>query len=340
MPVLADELQLAPGHVVINLPRHATDSDALPVSMEIMDGSGVVIDLTNRPAEKPLSAGTLKTYKSVMASFVRKGPQWSLYDADKIIAEFNNDEAEAYPWSKNLNSRATLLAALYHATKLEPYRTEMHRISGILKERYQEQKAATPRISYGEACARHTALLEKVADVTTASPQDLQLAIITGLACGAYPEFPPRRLMDLTELKFRDFDKDSDNYVNLNLFRSLGTSAPPTLVFNKYKTAASHGQVELSVPAALRPALEQLCATRELFSRSNYLFCDKGAHQLTSPTLCRMLKSVFGCSVDTLRSIFLSDMYKDMPPLKEMEATAEGMGHSVAAALSFYVKKD
>jgi hypothetical protein len=40
-----------------------------------------------------------------------------------------------------------------------------------------------------------------------------------------------------------------------------------------------------------------------------------------------------------LRSIFLSHYYRDLPKLEEMEELATKMGHSVNAAMGFYVKK-
>jgi hypothetical protein len=56
----------------------------------------------------------------------------------------------------------------------------------------------------------------------------------------------------------------------------------------------------------------------------------------------RLLGKVFGSfiSVDALRSIYLSEKYKDVPRMEDMEQTAREMGHSVSTAMTDYVKKD
>jgi hypothetical protein len=51
---------------------------------------------------------------------------------------------------------------------------------------------------------------------------------------------------------------------------------------------------------------------------------------------------VFGksISVDYLRSIYLSHIYKDVPKLEHLENIATQMGHSISTAMTDYVKKD
>jgi hypothetical protein len=55
----------------------------------------------------------------------------------------------------------------------------------------------------------------------------------------------------------------------------------------------------------------------------------------------RLLGKVFGpfISVDALRSIYLSEKYKDVPSMEDMEKTAEAMGHTITTSLTDYVKK-
>ena len=64
--------------------------------------------------------------------------------------------------------------------------------------------------------------------------------------------------------------------------------------------------------------------------------------KLTSPQISRMLNKIFGgkhISTDMLRHIYLSEVYKDVPPIRQMEQLASDMGHSVGTAMT-YVKKD
>jgi hypothetical protein len=62
-----------------------------------------------------------------------------------------------------------------------------------------------------------------------------------------------------------------------------------------------------------------------------------------SPTqLTQLLYGFFGKNISTsmIRQIFLSSKYKAIPALKELEETAEAMGHSVGEALKSYVKHE
>jgi len=56
----------------------------------------------------------------------------------------------------------------------------------------------------------------------------------------------------------------------------------------------------------------------------------------------RTLQKIFGktISVDNLRSIYLSEKYKNIPSLVDTEKTAEAMGHTVSTSLENYVKKE
>ena len=75
---------------------------------------------------------------------------------------------------------------------------------------------------------------------------------------------------------------------------------------------------------------------------SDYLFPKKdGEHPMSNVDYNRMLQKIFGkgISVDALRSIFLSEKYKDVPAIIEMEKTATAMGNDYMTGLKDYVKK-
>jgi hypothetical protein len=56
----------------------------------------------------------------------------------------------------------------------------------------------------------------------------------------------------------------------------------------------------------------------------------------------RLLNKIFGktISVDSLRSIYLSEKYKNVPNYNEMADTATKMGNSIPTSLINYVKKE
>ena len=63
---------------------------------------------------------------------------------------------------------------------------------------------------------------------------------------------------------------------------------------------------------------------------------------MNNSQLSKRIQEIYGNNVgcDVLRSIFLSDMYKDMPQLQKMEQVATEMGHNFSSAMNYYVKKD
>ena len=73
---------------------------------------------------------------------------------------------------------------------------------------------------------------------------------------------------------------------------------------------------------------------------SDYVLISSNNKPLSSSQITRMLNDVFGkkVSVNMLRHIYLTNYYKDVPPIKDMEKIAGKMGHSVKTALE-YVKK-
>jgi hypothetical protein len=78
-------------------------------------------------------------------------------------------------------------------------------------------------------------------------------------------------------------------------------------------------------------------------NKTDFLFPKlKGDTCMTNVDYNRMLQKIFGrfISVDALRSIYLSEKYKNVPSLVDMEKTAEAMGHQMTTALTDYVKKE
>jgi hypothetical protein len=69
------------------------------------------------------------------------------------------------------------------------------------------------------------------------------------------------------------------------------------------------------------------------------LFNTKGG-KLTSPNIATRLNEIFGKKVSTsaLRHIYISDKFKNMPSLKELQETASAMSHSIPQMLE-YIKK-
>jgi hypothetical protein len=150
----------------------------------------------------------------------------------------------------------------------------------------------------------------------------LQDYVILSLCCGIW--VPPRRSADWTEMLIRldKVDKDTDNYIEKKQF-----------VFNRYKTAKTYGTQHVNIPAGLMKILNA-------YIRHNpydYLLVDGDGNKISSAGLAQRLNRIFGNKISTslLRHIYLSDKYKDVPKLTDMEQTAQDMAHSLIESLQY-----
>jgi integrase len=111
------------------------------------------------------------------------------------------------------------------------------------------------------------------------------------------------------------------------------------IVFNAYKTSKRYGQQVYEIPPEVLPILKQYLK----LNKTDFLFPKReGQSCLSNVDYNRLLQKVFGksISVDELRSIYLSEKYKNVPSIQDMEATANAMGHSVQTGMTDYVKKE
>ena len=228
-----------------------------------------------------------------------------------------------------IRTQATTLAALWSFTGVEEYRVQMRKVSDEIREIYKDQLVEEHRrgswVTFHQISeigrAYHTRFTNHPSLETATN------ALITGLMSGMYPGCPPRRLMDYTEMKVRNFDAD-DNYINDGV-----------MIFNKYKTVKKDKEKgivsQLQVPAEMVPIIEYVKKN----TLSDYLLNNTLGAKFTSASLHKRLFSIFGFSVDMLRSIYLSEMHEGTPSIRDMESTAKNMGNSVGSQLGFYVKK-
>lgn len=280
----------------------------------------------NRPN---ISDSSVKTYVSCLVSLA-KGMNFDLIDdLDK------NEEAILHFLSeKPARSRKTTLSALFVLTGKNDYRDAMLVDCKTVNDDYKNQKKSKSEeenwISfddvkkiYDEYLAKASAMLNGKEILQTDVIVRFWLLVFLSGAAGN----PPRRSMDICLLKTKDFDREKDNYYD---------AKKKEFVFNVYKTAKVYGQQKLVLPKEL----QKLVAKWIKINPTEYFVFSSNNKQLTSPQVSKYLNSIFGkkVSTDLLRHAFLSDLYKDVPDLKSIEATATAMGHSPAQAM-LYVKK-
>lgn len=149
--------------------------------------------------------------------------------------------------------------------------------------------------------------------------------IILSLTSGIYMD--PRRSLDWTEMKTKNYDPENDNYVDLD---------NRVFVFNKYKTAKQYGEQKINIPSKLAKHLRRWIR----HSTQDYLLTTYTNFRISVSRLTHIINKIFGKHISTsmLRHIYLTNVYKDVPSIKEMNQMAKAMGHTTTMALQ-YVKK-
>lgn len=279
-----------------------------------------------------LSAGSLKTYTSLL-----KNVHKNVFK-DKDISKKDFDECDKIlEYLKELkpNQRKTILSGLVVISDKPKYRSAMlEDIKDYSKEINKQEKSVAQEANWIEqnelnevfANVKSTATaLYKKSKLTMSDLQDIQNYIILCLMTGLY--IPPRRNLDYTEMKIKNINKDTDNYIDKN-----------SLVFNTYKTAKFYGEQRIEIPKELKSILTKWIKIND----SEYLLFDINGSKLTSVKLTQRLNKIFGkhAGANLLRHLFLTEKFGDtIKKNNEIAESMEDMGSS-ASQLKVYVKHD
>ena len=282
-----------------------------------------------------ISASTIKTYLSLLRSlYYKQHPKGSeintkwFHKQDDII-ELLADKPAA--------SRKTTFAALIAVCdqdSVDKYKKALMADSKTYDNFIEsQQKSDTQKDnwkSFDEVKEKYAAMEARVKPLlnskTALDKKDLmtlQDFIILSLTSGVW--IPPRRSMDWVAFKIREVDRESDNYMDKNMFH-----------FSKYKTSKYYGEQTVEIPKGLKAILTKWVK----LNPHDYLLFNTEGEQLTNTRLTQKLNKIFDglkLSTSMLRHIYLTDKYKDIPALKELKKTAAEMSHSVSEALE-YVK--
>ena len=155
-----------------------------------------------------------------------------------------------------------------------------------------------------------------------------QSYILLCLISGQY--IVPRRLMDYTDLKIIDDEKN--NYYN---------EKKQLLLFRKYKTEKKYGEQIINIPDKLNRILK---AYKKYLQKNNieYFFTNNDK-PLNPSQLNIWINKIFSDAINRkinigvggLRHSYLSNKYKNIPALKDMIKTSQQMGHSLNQALLY-----
>jgi hypothetical protein len=201
-----------------------------------------------------------------------------------------------------------------------------------IKDNYKEQKMSDKQkenwMSFDEVKAVESRLLDIIKPILSqkhpVTSDQMNMIVdwlLVALSSGIY--FPPRR-SEWQYIKLKSVTPESDNYIDLK---------KGVFVLNQYKTAKLYGREEIPYGKPFGLLLKKVLA---VIPDQQFLLENKGK-QMNSSVITQRLNRIFGKKVSTsmLRHIYTTDKYGDMPALKELNASAEAMGHSLTQHLEY-----
>jgi len=288
-----------------------------------------------------LSNKSVQTYTSILWNMYKK-----IYDDGDV--DFNNflNETLFLKYLENYEPqrRKTYLTALTIITGSKHYRDMMINDakecdSELLKNKKtkkQEDNWLTSE-ELNDKIEKYKIIAEELftkqpTELTNKEFQNIQNYIILCLTTGKY--FPPRRSMDWTEFKIKNFELESDNYMikNKNCYK---------LYFNIYKTKKVYGTQTLIICDELKNILDKWYNIIETkYPDCDYLLTDRSQNKLDSSKLNQRFEAIFKkkSSVNILRHAYVSSKYDNIPDLEELKNDSEAMGHNLGTHLVYYKK--
>ena len=274
-----------------------------------------------------LSTSSVKTYISILSNIYKK------LNGEGNIEWFNKESNQILKCleEKNDQTKKTNLSALFILTGKQEYQSVMNSVMKTVNDNYKNQKMNEKQkenwISIDEIKEKYNVLSadanlmlnkKKILNENVMM-EFLLMSFLSGVI------MPPRRSLDYSEMKIRNFDTKTDNYYKGNKF-----------YFNKYKTVKTYGIQSLEIPKELNNVLKKWIKLNE----NDYMIYSSNGNKFTPPQITRTLNKIFGKKISTsmLRHIYLTDVYKDIPKINKMENLADQMGHSVSTAME-YIKR-
>lgn len=294
----------------------------------------------NRPN---LSQGSIRTYTSIIKNLGKEmkqdfsEPQFILKHHKEILEHLENT-----PPKLRKTRLASLVVFLSKEEKaedvLKKFRELMADDRKVAEDESKEQKLTDRQkqgwVDWDFVLQKYEELKKEVTPLLKQSSLDKKqfnrVQIFVLLSCLIL--IPPRRSLDWTSFKIRNVDKEKDNHLEL-------IKKKPYFIFNTYKTVSKYGQQKELIPNNLH----QIIKSWIKLNPNDYLLMNYNQSKSISPTqLTHLLHGFFDKPISTslLRHIYLTHKYGNLPAIKEMEATASSMGHSLNEALTTYVKKE
>lgn len=288
-----------------------------------------------------LSKKSVDTYTSILWNMYKK-----IFDDGEVDFDNFNNETLFLKYLEKFEprKRKTYLCALTIITGNKNYRDLMiqdaHACDNeLLKNEKTERQVDAWLTSkdINDTIEKYKIIAEElfikpVNELTNKEVQNIQTYIILVLTTGKY--FPPRRSMDWTEFKIKNFDLETDNYLikNKKYYK---------MYFNIYKTKKVYGTQTLIICDELKDILDKWYNIIEnKYPDCDYLLFDRNQNKLNSCKLNQRFEAAFGkkSSTNILRHAYVSSKYENLPNLVELKNDSEAMAHSLETHLVYFKK--
>ena len=280
----------------------------------------------NRPK---LSESSLKTYISILFNLHKH-----MDIKDETLSFFDSHCKEILEYLKDVlpQTRKSILSALFILTNNDEFRKVMLEDCSVVNNQYKEQKKSVKEtdgwISIDEIKTIYNELLEKVQNIFSQKiivNYNILVEFFLLMCLGGVSGLAPRRSLDYGLCKIKGYDIKTDNFYKNGKF-----------YFNKYKTAERYGTQSIDVPKDLQILIKKWIK----INPTDYLLFSSNKNHLSSSQITRMLNKILGkqTSTDILRHIYLTNYYKDVPAIEDMQKLSTSMGHSINQSM-LYAKK-
>ena len=309
----------------------------MATSMKVTD---FMIQLQNRLiADRKIAESTANQYIQTLWSLNGKRPFNNL----AWLKKFNEvqERINTYAPSTQLNQYMVLTSALSLFADKPTYKSAYNYWKDKMMEGKKEKAGSNPHeksdtqeenwLTWDEVSKKKFGLKEDISqfisnrNITAGQYDKLLQYVVLSL----YTDIAPRRNQDYLDMYVvKKLTKDADtnkNYYDLTTHK---------FYFNKYKTAKTYGQQSVDVPPELQTALAVYLKHHPLDKSKQkefkLLVKQDGSNLNSVNAITRILNRIFGKNVGSsmLRHIYITSKYGNT--IKDMEETAEEMGHSVS----------
>lgn len=266
--------------------------------------------LKNKPS---LSKSSLKTYLSHLITLCKNLNNFGTiedYNNNHVIMEYINKNIV------NINSRKSYLTALYVLTQNIIYKENFLEDLKIIKDNDNEnlmnKKQLQNYISFNDIIEKHSSLTRNTKE-----------HVILSLLGGIY--IPPRRLLDYTELKFKNYSVDTENYIDFDR---------KELCFNIYKTKSKYGKQIIKIPDELLDIIREYSSK----SKNDFVLNDNNGNKMSAYTLNFNINKIFknNIGINGIRHSYITEkVLPHIPKLKELIFISNCMGHSLLTQLNY-----